>query len=488
MRWIKTRTVFIIVLLCLAWLVPGGVSAADDDWTLMVYLDGDNNLEDAAIYDFLEMRAIGSDSNVNIVALFDRVPGYSAENGDWEDTRRGIIRQGDVPSDGSDGFQPWGESVGEKNMGDPQTLIEFVMWGMVNYPATNYGIVLWNHGNGWRSNRSDTQSEGDDSLPYKSVCSDDTDGDTLYMKEVRSALDYIEDHGYGLQMNFVGFDACLMGMVEVAYEIHEHADVMVGSESLVPNNGWPYNTILSDLVGDPIMTAAELGSVVVSRYDAAYGDRTMSAIDLSELDTLAARTDTLAQALIDNWDVNSTSCAQAAFDVIEAVDSAVIAENHGSTGPGSHGLAIYFPEDIGDYNTMYNEGVVSKFPADTHWGDFLEDFHSSMGGSWVATARAQSKAYDLSGKTPGCQCHYIDLYDFCEKIMANADNIYVDFDHTGTQNGTFYYPFNTMYEATQALGGDTLYIYAGETDETITITKALTLRAYGGTVVIGQSP
>ena len=57
-------------------------------WTFMVYLDGDNNLESAAVNDFLEMSSVGSSSNVNIVALMDRISGYDTSYGDWTDTRR----------------------------------------------------------------------------------------------------------------------------------------------------------------------------------------------------------------------------------------------------------------------------------------------------------------------------------------------------------------------------------------------------------------
>ncbi|GAF99102.1 unnamed protein product, partial [marine sediment metagenome] len=74
--------------------------------------------------------------------------GYTAAFGNWSDTRRGIINFGDVPSDGTDGNPAWGESRGELNMGDPNSLIEFVEWGMQDYPASDYAVVLSNHGSG----------------------------------------------------------------------------------------------------------------------------------------------------------------------------------------------------------------------------------------------------------------------------------------------------------------------------------------------------
>lgn len=85
-----------------------------DAWTFMVYMAG-NDLEEFGIGDFLEMSAVGSTSNVNIVAQFDRTSGYDFSYGNWTDTRRGIIRQGDTPS------LNWGTSIGEANMGNANT-------------------------------------------------------------------------------------------------------------------------------------------------------------------------------------------------------------------------------------------------------------------------------------------------------------------------------------------------------------------------------
>src|SRR2546428_13594461 len=71
--------------------------AASADWTLLVYMDADNNLEDYGIADFLEMAGVGSTSRVNIVAQFDRAAGYNSQNGDWTDTKRFLVQAGVTP-------------------------------------------------------------------------------------------------------------------------------------------------------------------------------------------------------------------------------------------------------------------------------------------------------------------------------------------------------------------------------------------------------
>ena len=91
------------------------------EWTFLVYLDGDNNLEGAGIDDVNEMEMVGSTPEVNIVVQFDRIDGYDTSNGDWDDTRRGIITK-----DSTSLIVSNLTSIGEKNMGDPHPLAEFV--------------------------------------------------------------------------------------------------------------------------------------------------------------------------------------------------------------------------------------------------------------------------------------------------------------------------------------------------------------------------
>ena len=90
--------VSVIFVLALA-LVPLAAVQAQDiaGWTFLVYLDGDNNLEREAIDDLLEMAAVGSDPNLNIVVQFDRIAGYDRRYGDWTGTKRFHVTQGMTP-------------------------------------------------------------------------------------------------------------------------------------------------------------------------------------------------------------------------------------------------------------------------------------------------------------------------------------------------------------------------------------------------------
>ena len=126
-------------------LVEGGGS-----WLIMVYIDGDNNLESYAIDDFLEMASVGSTADVSIVVQMDRIAGYSTEYEDWTGCARFAIEQGDTPVLANAEYWPDESKEKEVDMGDPQTLEDFVDWAMQTYPASHYALVLWNHGGGWR--------------------------------------------------------------------------------------------------------------------------------------------------------------------------------------------------------------------------------------------------------------------------------------------------------------------------------------------------
>ena len=106
----------------------------------------------------------------------------------------------------------------------------------------------------------------------------------------------------GRKVDLVGMDACLMTMLEVAYQIRDHAQVLVGSEEVEPGDGWPHDRILRDLTARPGMRAAELATTIVRRYVESYRGTgqaaTQSAIDLAKLDDLVEAVDTLARRLL----------------------------------------------------------------------------------------------------------------------------------------------------------------------------------------------
>ena len=108
-------------------------------------------------------------------------------------------------------------------MGDGQTLYDFATWAIATYPAEHYVLILSDHGGGWTGGWSDDDPE---------------QASGLTMQEIDDALGAIvADTGIGA-FELVGFDACLMGQLEVMSAIAPHADTRVGSEETEPSLGW----------------------------------------------------------------------------------------------------------------------------------------------------------------------------------------------------------------------------------------------------------
>jgi hypothetical protein len=357
------------------------------DWTIMVYIAGDNNLEGMGIDDINEMEAIDLPDNVNVTFLFDRADGYSTAEGDWTGTKRGLIsHDNDMYSIGSAM-----EDIGEQNTGDGGTLTNFIDWSTQTAVADNYALVVWNHGGG-----------------IAGVAWDETSGyDNLTLTEMTTAI----QNSSVDKFDMIGFDACLQGVVDQSYAVKDVTDIVVSSENLEPGDGWDYegwfNKIANDT--DGTITEDEMATYVVESYGEFYGiysnaHTTQSAVHTDQLDNLntafknfndslslmtsAEKTEfkakvkdvqtfgafgeymdlgDLAKVVDDIYDDGTTNSVQTAakelWDVInldtsDATDTgAVFAEASNDTDPT--GISIYFP-GFDDQNYIDNFQVAQE--------------------------------------------------------------------------------------------------------------------------------
>lgn len=377
-----------------------GHETTTKSWTMMVYLDGDNNLESAAVGDFLEMASQGSDTNVAILAQMDRITGYDTSYDDWTDTRRFYITPGMTPAAAN------GVSIGEANMGDPETLLHFIRWAKAKAPASHYVLVMWDHGSGWRT--ADPYAP-----PTKGVSFDDTSGgDAIDSKELRDVLATVTSSG-AYPIDIVGLDACMMAMAEIDNQIRPYGLVRVSSEETEPNDGWPYDTILAGLKANPGWTRNQLATRIVDDYYTSYGsNQTQSAVDLgTPYTTLNNAIETFANAMINNgnnwisslytarnastqfswtyyidlWDfadwtnidVSDPTIHNAAIAAENAVLAAVIHEHHGTAWPWARGISIYFPKTSGEYDARYDGSTgFLQLTANTHWDEWIHQYHA----------------------------------------------------------------------------------------------------------------
>jgi len=399
----KHAIIFVLIILSISlsgcFLFPP-IKNDTAEWTVMIYLDADNNLESAGIDDINEMEIVGSTTEVNIVVQLDRIPysvlasnneGYADDisNSNWTTTRRYYITQDfDLVQINSQ----LKSDLGELNMGDPQTLVDFANWAVTNYPAKKYLLVIWNHGGGFRSL----------SLTKDIAWDDTSGGDKITMPELEYALSTINTQ-IGKKIDIVGMDACFMAMTEVAYQIKDYADILVTSEESEPFDGWPYDTILGELVGNPPISSEQLAVEIVDKYifSYPYGNVTQSAIDLSYMDTLTSQLSNLALAIIDDsltlkskyilasvgsqyykdpdfidlYDFcnqlltysNSLEVKNIALNIQQTLNYAVIKSGYsGGNVSGSKGLSVYFPYIA--YHYYYN---YTNFSQDTLWDEML---------------------------------------------------------------------------------------------------------------------
>ena len=293
-------------------------------WTIMVYLDGDNNLEDFMMDDIKEMMSGYTDlQGYDLIILVDRIDGFSSDEStlgyDFTDTRLYRITNNFYTRLNGGSLFPdiSRSSTYEADMGDANTLEKFVSFCKTNYRADNYALILWNHGDGARGGDFTINA----SLPNKAICQDDTNGgDKLYMAEITDVLSQDDS------VDLLGFDACLMGSAEIAYQ-YKPSSVRFGSDYMAaspPNEwsaGWKYDEILSrikagggtndeidyivgtnidkEIIYDPeLMTARELCGVIVEEQYESTGESTddqgLSCYDLSQSAALKSAVDTLA--------------------------------------------------------------------------------------------------------------------------------------------------------------------------------------------------
>jgi hypothetical protein len=379
---IITLSMALILTACL----PGSATVtppAKARWTLMLYMSGDNDLEEYVVDDIEnELAPTGSSLDVQVVALADRGPGYDTSYGDWQTTKLFHVTQG-MTAASENALADWGE----RNFGEPQTLIDFVTWTRANYPADHYALYFWGHGWNWHPGY---------------VMWDDTSADSLDYEEQKTAL---SDLGF---IDVVGFDGCNMASIEIFDLWHGHATAVTTSQEYVGGEGLQYDQILAQLAANPDMTADQLA---VASSQSATEDKTWSAVAVdSRLDALLTAMDQWSIALEQGLDANrkkyeqaftaTSSFWQAPMDkdlydmaseiennvtdagiqstsqaVMDAVNDVVLHERHVNDYAEVHGITIYHISRARDKDTDYSYyRSTLDFAEQTGWDEFLDAY------------------------------------------------------------------------------------------------------------------
>lgn len=274
-------------------------------WTLVVYMAADNDLRNFAARNIKQLAEIGSNQFINILVHVDiKIAGNN------KITRRYYIEKNQVIHVNAN--DPLTQQM---DSGDPKTLVSCCAWAFENYPADNYALILWNHGTGCLDpqrgrvfNPIDLFSYNplinkfeldrsinfidfiDDKQEQRGICWDDSTGNYLTNQKLELALKTITQTILkGQKLSLLGFDACLMSMIEVGNLVRPYAHLMCGSQEVELGAGWNYSTALAPFATQTI-SKEELAENIVNMYAQAYSqithDFTQSAVDLNALDKL----------------------------------------------------------------------------------------------------------------------------------------------------------------------------------------------------------
>ena len=317
------------------------------DWLIIMYVDGDNDLHDALYLDLNEIENAlynyqlkqGTKPSVKIVALWD---GYNIFESNYGRTTTHILELGadytqnllklenqtkDLTATAYSSLNNWigynpVTKTAEANMGNVQTLENFLKWVDQYYESEHKILQFSNHGGGPRSAIEVSRKRG--------LCWDFTSdpGQDVFLKtqDVSSAL---SQAGYGTQpdgsknqLDMFIFDICLGASIEDSYQFRDYAQYLVGSANAIPEYGMDYAKILDIFSTSATTKDIAMGIVddfkdfytttpsvdwasEIKKYGSAENAKylslnanTLSVIDLSKVENVAKAVDNLAKTIL----------------------------------------------------------------------------------------------------------------------------------------------------------------------------------------------
>ncbi|HAT71736.1 MAG TPA: hypothetical protein DCS63_02850 [Elusimicrobia bacterium] len=236
-------------------------AAPTKEWTVLIYMNGKSNIEPYALADLNRFETIGSGERINLVAEIGRSKGLendTAADGDWAGVRRYFVTK---DADKERITSPLLADLGNPDMGDWKEAAAFLKWGKAAYPARKYIFIIWDHGWGW----IDPKKTGENpAYGEKSISHDFVTGNyirTIDMGKIFKVAGKVD--------MYVSM-ACFMQMAEVAYELKDGADVIVGSEEVIQLPSLNWEDFLTRLAGNPVAGAETAGVYMVDTFREMY--------------------------------------------------------------------------------------------------------------------------------------------------------------------------------------------------------------------------
>lgn len=332
-------------------------------------------------------------------------------------------------------------SLESTNMGDPDTLTELLTFGYENYPAEQYGIILWNHGGG----------------PFNGYGVDEVYSDRLLTLELEEAFAN-SPFNESNKLEFIGFDACLMANAEIANALEPYSNYLIASQESEPGCGWYYQ-FLADIAD--LSTGAEIGQVICDYYvegckneDVYDGwEITLSVMDLNayaEVETAiadlfgqadsnitASNFSEYAEARINTKKIASTYTGEDSLELIdfmhyasnlasihpdeadalyEALDNFVVYNS--SNTANENGVSVYNPYEAKE-NASYFLSEFATFDFTQEYTNYINSFNDLLQGDEVCTA-----AWDPNTMIPVSNGDYTFSLQLTEEQVSEAYRAY----------------------------------------------------------------
>ena len=260
----------------------GGNSTTKTPRTVIVYLGGDNNL------------SFETDEKIDAIR-----EGWAPGKGElliYQDTYNGtpkLLRMRGADKTHSRNYTEVIETYEEENSASPEVLNRVIRKVIQDYPSDSYGLLIFSHGSGWLPDLTLSFPEG--TKTARSIIIDNStsspNGEAMNIEDFASAIP-------DKSMDFIIFEACLMSGVEVAYELKEKTDYILASSAEILSPGFTdiypssimllFDTNIS--LQENLQNFAENYYNTVNNFSDVFRSATLSVIQTSELDELAALT------------------------------------------------------------------------------------------------------------------------------------------------------------------------------------------------------
>lgn len=447
--------------------LSGGKNKSLKPWTVMFYLDGDNDMAPMAMKEFRHIRKTGSDENVNLVGFLNLKGAQNAREGLItkdpkqkpgllpalvEDVKDTVLQFLPIKTVNEEEVFPGSRPAPKPPFNDPQALEKFVKQSIKKYPAQHYALVVWNQGTGYAGNVISSQSEG---------------------------------KRWGRKLDVVDLNASLLAQTEIAYQLRDDADYLVSSQELQKSDGVPIskivNTLKAGIEEKGEITPRELARLFVFECRNQFGSilytPTQSATDIGQIEKVAQAADRMALALVRQMDEKPQSVdkvrkiikqsqhfvkndtfiypakdyvdigdfarrisadkelgldpqiKQAASQLLEAAKNAVTAEHHttesadGNSLQGSTGLSVYLPDNYGYDRESFRDNK-NHGESTTHGYENTDFAKNTNWEVLLKKVARDNKAYEVIQKFIG-KHPLIDKIDhFAVQSMMKLPKIY----------------------------------------------------------------